>query len=224
MFGIPSPQGDDPVAALRDLSRQWATIADRAFASGMSDPAAYARTLRFVTAAVEELRTRGNGATDLLSAWAGHRDLVHAVADSDPRYSLEGLDPEALAGAAFAMRYRELAETIAGARRLETLAALDDIGWVVAEESGPPEGDPFVPYRRLEIDRTRGLALAVSTYANDDFTATVHRVEQLRFDGADGTLAPIDAEDPGSTAREFATADERERHVTELRGAPPSPN
>ena len=58
-----------------------------------------------------------------------------------------------------------------GRRRL---AALDDARgrgetWAVLEESGEPAGDPFLPYRRLEVDVATGRALLVSATPDDEF-------------------------------------------------------
>lgn len=216
----------DPVETLRSLVRLWSASADQAFATGLTDPAAYARTIRLVTATVDALRARGDSAEELLAAWSDRGDLLAAVAEADELLTLEGLNHDAVAGAAFAMRHREVADAITRTRRLATLAASrpeDD--WVVVEEAGPFDGDPYVPYRRLEIDQTEGRAILVSTHPDETFSAPVHVVELLQFDPTTGNLGPADDDATATEPQEFSRAEDRERHVAQLRGAttPPGP-
>ena len=67
-----------------------------------------------------------------------------------------GLDLELLARAAMAMRYRELRGEQAARRRLRRFeeGRAAGVRWVVVEESGDPEGDPYRPYSRLEVAAT----------------------------------------------------------------------
>lgn len=218
MRELQPPGTGDPAGALGELSARWAAAAEQAFASGLTDPTTYTRTLRLVSAVVAALRARGDDAQTLLAAWSERRGLVTAVADGDPALTLDGLHLESVAGAAFAMRHREVAETIAGARRLAALAEHDaTVRWAVLEESGPSAGDPFVPYRRLEVDAAAGRAIRVSTRANDEFSAAVHLVEELGFDRSSGALLPPDDTTVAGDLHQFSSAAERERHVAALR-------
>lgn len=212
---------EDPTTQLRRLATHWAAAADRAFATGLTDPAAYARTTRLVSAVVQTLRERGDGADALLAAWRERHDLTAGVAATDELLTTDGLVVDDVAGAAFAMRHREVATAIAQEGRLAALAEhVGRTAWVVLEESGPFGGDPFVPYRRLEVDADRGEAVLVTTRPNDDFTAPVHVVEELHFDPATGALRPLVGDHGTLDPREFDSAEGRESHVAAVRGDP----
>ncbi len=217
---VDARRGSDPAdhaeaeQALHRLARAWSAAADRAFASGMADPESYVRTTRLAAAVTAALRARGRGAAPLLAAWAERAELVAEVARSEELLTAAGLDSEAVAGAAFAMRYREVAAELVLDRRLAALAAeTADSGWTVVEESGYSPGDPYVPYRRLEVEPTTGHALLVTTRADDGFTACVHAVERLRMDLATGELHPPTADAAGLEPPEYPTAEEREAEV-----------
>lgn len=217
------PRTSEPT--LRDLSAQWRAAADRAFSSGLNDPERYARTVRLVRATVDRLQTLPLGADALLSAWSDRAELLGDVIDSDDLLAADGLDLEAVAGAAFAMRYREVAAELVLARRREALAAQEtDRVWAVVEEAGPPGGDIFVPYRRLEANLQTGQAILVTTRANEDFTAPVHSVESLHIDRSTGELSSPSEASKDSARQEFTSVEEREQHVEELRADPHAAN
>lgn len=213
----PRPAGDLRAVA-EQLSRLWVATSERAFAAALHQPDVYVRTTRLVSAITQELRRRGRGVGPLLEAWQGRHELVRGVADSDGALTVDGLDAEAIAGAAFAMRYREVLEEITLDDRLAALAAGPrDGGWLVLEESGHAPGDPFVPYRRLEADSRTGRALLVTTRPDETFTSCVHVVEQGVVDLETGRLTADAAGEPGNAAHEVGTAEEREALVERLR-------
>lgn len=213
----PRPAADLRAAA-GQLSRLWAATSERAFATTLHQPDVYVRTTRLVSAITRELRRRGRGFAPLLEAWRGRDELVHDVAGSDGALSVEGLDTEAIAAAAFAMRYREVLEEITLDDRLAALAAgPKDGGWVVLEESGHAPGDPFVPYRRLEADPRTGRALLVTTRPDDTFTTCVHVVERGVVDLETGRLTTDAAGEAGNPVHEVGTAEEREALVERLK-------
>ncbi|GAB3160635.1 hypothetical protein [Microbispora hainanensis] len=204
-----------PREAAEELSRQWAATSERAFSAGLHQPDIYLRTTRLAGAVAEELRRRGRGIGSLLDAWREHGDLVRRVARSSESLTAEGLDIEAIAGAAFTIRYREVLEEVTCDDRLAALAAAPtDTRWVVLEESGYRPGDPFVPYRRLEADARTGRALLVTTRPDDAFTGCVHVVEQGFIDIDTGRLT---AGDPARDVHEARSAAEREALVERLR-------
>jgi hypothetical protein len=212
----PNPAAD-PRRAAEDLSRLWAAASERAFAGGIQ-PEIYLRTTRLVSAVAQELRGRGRGVEPLLEAWREHGDLVRQVADSGDLLTRDGLDVETVAGAAFAMRYREVREEVTLDDRLAALAAAPPgTGWLVLEESGYRPGDPFVPYRRLEADAGTGRALLVTTRPDDTFTACVHVVEQGFIDLETGRLVARGPDDPGQGVQEAHSDEEREASVERLK-------
>lgn len=205
----------DARQAAGELHRAWTAAAERAFSGGVHQPDLYLRTTRLVGAVAQRLRELGRGLEPLVEAWPGHRDLVRRVVESSELLTSDGLDVEAVAGAAFAMRYREALEEVTLDDRLAALAkAAPDSGWLVLEESGYRPGDPFVPYRRLEADPATGRALLVTTRPDDSFTACVHTVEEGRIDLETGRL---DSGEP--RFREFTSSEEREAWVTRLKAS-----
>ena len=211
--------------ALRDLSAQWRAAADRAFGSGLTDPTRYALTVRLVRATLDRLKTQPPDADTLLTAWSERAELLGDVIDSDDLLTADGLDLESVAGAAFAMRYREVAAEIVLAQRREALAAQgEDRVWAVVEQIGPHDGDIFVPYRRLEANLQTGQAILVTTRANDDFTAPVHSVESLRINGSTGELSSLPEAGNDTSPPEFTSVEEREQHVETLKAEPVAHN
>ena len=170
----PAPDGA-PQPSLEALARQWQAASDQVFTSALSDPAAYIRATRLVGAVVADLRTRGHGREALLEAWREHREVIVQVASDDDLLTTEGLDLTAVAGAAFAMRHREVAHDMANDARREALSRLTPAAWAVLEESGYAPGDPFVPYRRLEVHPGTGRALLVTTSPDECYRTCTHR-------------------------------------------------
>jgi hypothetical protein len=215
MTGSDPGPTETPREAARELSRLWVAASERAFQAGLHQPDVYLRTTRLVGAIVQELRQCGRGSESLLDAWRGRDDLVRRVAGSSELLSVTGLDIQAIAGAAFTIRYREVLEEVGREDRLAALAAASpDTGWVVLEESGYRPGDPFVPYRRLEADARTGHALLVTTRPDEAFTGCVHVVEQGFVDLDTGGLTAGGAEQDVHQAR---SAEEREALVERLR-------
>ncbi len=213
----PGPAPDARQAA-SELLRLWTAAAERAFAGSAHQPDIYLRTTRLVGAVAQRLRESGRGLEPLVVAWAEHRELVRRVVESSELLTSDGLDVEAVAGAAFAMRYREALEEVTLDDRLAALAqAAPGAGWLVLEESGYRPGDPFVPYRRLEVDPATGRALLVTTRPDETFTACVHTVERGRIDLETGRLASGEPGDGGHVLHEAASAEEREVWVTRLK-------
>jgi hypothetical protein len=126
---------------------------------------------------------------------------------------LTDLDLDLLARAALAMRYRELRVEQAARRRLRTVAEARAAGraWVVVEESGAPDGDPFLPYTRVEVEASTGRALLVTATPDEEYRRVEHRVRGVRLDTATGEIVDDPAAAPGTThadaaAREAAAA------------------
>src|SRR5215510_1657041 len=95
--------------------------------------------------------------------------------------ALEGLDIPMVGGAACAMAGRHLAGAAVQARRRALMAAAsrDGVAWVVLEERGDPEGNPWSPYHRLEVRADTGDGLLVSTEPAEDLAGVVHRVRRV---------------------------------------------
>ena len=203
--------------SLETLARQWRAAADQVFASALSDPPAYIRATRLVGAVAAHLRALGRGAGPLITAWSRHREIVLRVTADDDLLITDGLDLTAVAATAFAMRHREVAQEIAVDARREAISHLPSATWSVLEEHGYAHGDPFVPYRRIEVHPAAGRALVVTTAPDESYSACTHHVEALAIDVPTGEItAPGDA-GRQTIARQFASESERETHVAELK-------
>jgi hypothetical protein len=84
---------------------------------------------------------------------------------------------------------------------------------VVLDEVGDPAGDPFVAYRRLEVDPVTGSGVLVETRPDESFTGVVHTVHAVSVDPASGELNT----DNSAGYWEFDSAPAREEHVAALR-------
>ena len=211
----------DPKASaqpsLETLAQQWRAAADQVFTAALSDPQAYIRATRLAGAVAAHLRTLGRGAAPLITAWSRHREIVLRVTADDDLLTTEGVDVTAVAATAFAMRHREVAHEIAVDARREAISHLPSTAWSVLEEHGYAHGDPFVPYRRIEVHPATGRVILVTTAPDESYSACTHQVEALAVDVPTGEItAPVDA--GGQTlVRQFASASEREAHVAELK-------
>jgi hypothetical protein len=123
------------------------------------------------------------------------------------------LDLDLLARAALALRYREVRAELAAADRLRRVAEGRAAGRsvAVAEESGDPEGDPFLPYTRLDVEVATGRAVLVTTLPDDDLRGVVHGVRAVQLDLQSGAVRsdperPDVATYPDAAARDAAAA------------------
>lgn len=194
----------------QDVQRNWNHAAEQVFGSALSRPDIYQRATTVVGKVVAVLRARAAGTDELLYACEAPDELVGRVLAEQKGLSVEGLDVSQLVAAACAMRYREVVDESAAASRKSVLAASSEPRqWVVLAESGPYEGDPFVPYRRLEAQRASGLVLAIGTRPDDEFAGCIHSIDILRIDSGSGKL--LDAPANLEIARSFESTSSRER-------------
>jgi hypothetical protein len=130
--------------------------------------------------------------------------------------SAADLDLALVARAALAMRYREVRGEQSVLRRLRLIAEARRDGqlWVVLEEAGYPEGDPFLPYHRLEVEVGTGRALLVSATADDDFRDVHHTVQAVQVDLDNGIVQESQAREPADT---FPDAAAREARVSAVK-------
>lgn len=209
---------DGPVPM--QLAASWDQAEAKLYPAVTTRPDLYQRVLTIVRLTVDRLRTLGASTGALLSAAEQGPALVTEVM-GEAGLSAYELDLDLLARAALAMRHREVAAEQAARRRLRLVAKAHRAGlaWVVLEEKGYAEGDPFVPYTRLEVEVATGRALLVTTRADEDFRSVLHGVEELRLDLATGAVE--EAEDAGAATVLHPGARDREAHVASVKGQPP---
>jgi hypothetical protein len=208
-----TPDTDDgPVPTM--LAVSWEQAEAQLYPAVLERPDLYQRGIRLVRATADHLRLLGSGTSALVAAAERGPELVAAVAD-DAGASASELDLELLARAAFALRYRELRGEQTLRRRLRRVEEARAAGatWVVVAESSDADGDPFVPYSRLEVSVTTGRGVLVTAEADEQYRGVVHRLRRVRLDLTTGDVAD-DAEPDAGTYPDAAARDEA---VAELR-------
>lgn len=207
--------------------RTWEEAERRLYPSMVAQPEAVAPLLHLVRAVADELG-RVDTVDALTEAWGSATAIVGTAAASQ---GLDGssFDAETVAGAAFALRHRELAveaERRARRRRIDDARSRND-AWVVLDESGSPEAPFPNPYHRLEMRLADGYGIRSTAELDPDSGAIVHAIEELELDADSGELvAP-----GGSTRRTSTDAHGWRRAIDELRrveapqphGVPPEP-
>jgi hypothetical protein len=127
-----------------------------------------------------------------------------------------------VARAALALRYRELRGEQAARRRLRRVdeGRAAGLAWVVVEESGDPDGDPFLPYSRLEVTSAGGRGVLVTTAADDAYRGVTHHVRRVRLDPGTGEVV-ADPDEAG--LQTFPDATSRDEAAARLRSRLPGP-
>jgi hypothetical protein len=208
------PFDDSPVPLL--TSAAWQEAEARLYPAVTSRPDIYMRVVQIVRLTVERLRQLGPSTSALLLAAQRGPDLVVDVLIETGTSAAE-LDLSLVAEAALAMRHREVVGEQAAARRLRALANARhaDQDWVVVEETGLAEGDPFQPYYRLEVEVLTGRALLVTATANERYDGVVHAVELLHVDLMTGSVQ--ESREAGSASTSHPTPTARDAHAAALR-------
>lgn len=176
------------------LLSDWKSAEERLYPVVMVRPDLYERSIRMVRATADELA----GCLDvgaLVQAWGGAAQIVHRAA-TETGLDLEGLDAGLVAGAAFSMRYRELAASGARAGRLQRIQAAADAGeaWVRVEEIGSRETAGMVPWTWVEMHVPTGAGLR-QTMEADPMTGTpLYSLEVVPLDPATGDRLPVPAD------------------------------
>jgi hypothetical protein len=202
---------------MEQLIRRWEEAERRLYPSMVAQPALVAGSLRLVREVADDLRDIDT-VEGLADAWGRAGEMVESAAGREG-IAEEPADPEIVAGAAFALRYREL---VVEAGRRETRRRITDArargdAWVVLDEGGVAEAPFPQPYRRVEMRLADGYALHLTAELDPDSGGVVHAIEGLRLDPASGQRAG-----PAEPARrEFADPDEWRQAARDLRGPGP---
>ncbi len=176
-----------------------------------------------------------------MDAWDGREAGTGDAAVDAAALPLTAAERAGLTAAAFAIRHGEVIGWLAARRRRRAMgraardaqAARDpqagrgaqgagsqgaggagtEGGWLVLDEVGDPAGDPFIAYRRLEVDPVTGSGVLVETRPDESFTGVVHVVQRISVDPASGELTT----DNSAEYWEFDSAAAREEQVAALR-------
>jgi len=174
---------DVPLAVLRS----WDQAEARLFPLVMARPEAYQQAVSLISELAGRLRETCPDLATLIAAHQRGGDLATSELAGGRDI---GIQPELIAAAACAMRYRELVASRAAQGRLAALARAREQGltWVVVEETGSADRAPYVPYQRVEAEVSTGRAVVVSIEPDETLSRAVHRLDEARIDPVTGAV------------------------------------
>ena len=177
-------------AAAGGLAARWRGAEHQLYPLLLNDPAAYRRGVLAVRALADELASAASGAA-LEAAWPAYAEpggrAAEVLAGSGAGAG-DAFLAELVAGAAFALRARELAAEVDAAAIAGRIAAAVAAGdeWVVLREVGRREHAAFGAYRRLEIHLPDGAGLHLCAEVSPEHGRPVFAVEAVALDPASG--------------------------------------
>ena len=179
-------QADGPDVPLSVL-RSWDQAEARLFPLIMARPDVYQQAVSMISQLAARLRETCPDLTTLIAAHGRGGDL--AISEL-PDVQAAGIQPDLLAAAACATRYRELVASQAAQRRLAALARAREQGlaWAVVEESGSADRVPYILYQRVELEVASGRAVIVSIEPDETLSRAVHRLDEGRIDLVTGGI------------------------------------
>jgi hypothetical protein len=180
----PSSAGEREVP--RAVLRAWDQAEARLFPTIMARPDVYQQSVSLIQRLVGRLRDTCPDLPALLAAHERGGDLVDELGEGADA----GIQPDLVAAAACAMRYRELVAALAATDRLAALARARAEGrsWAVVAETGSEDRAPFVPYQRIEAEVGSGRAVIISIEPDETLSRAVHRLDRGQVDLASGAL------------------------------------
>lgn len=173
------------------LLSDWKAAEERLYPVVMVRPDLYEQSIRVVRAVADEL----GGClqlSQLVEAWDSAAEFVHRAA-ADSGLDLQSLDAGLLAGAAFSLRYRELAAGASRAERLDRIQAAEAAGeaWVRIEEIGSRETAGMMPWTWVEMHLGSGAGLRQTLEADPTTGAPHYSLEVVPLDPATGDRLPV---------------------------------
>ncbi len=182
-FRAPADGPDVPLSVLRS----WDHAEARLFPLIMARPDVYQQAVSMIGELAARLRETCPDFAALIAAHERGGDLATSEL---PGLEAAGIQPDLLAAAACATRYRELVASQAAQRRLAALARAREQGvsWAVVEESGSADRAPYIPYQRVEAEVSSGRAVVVSIEPDETLSRAVHRLDECRIDLVTGGL------------------------------------
>ena len=167
----------------RAVLRAWDEAEARLFPTIMARPDVYQESVGLIQRLLGRLRETCPDLPALLAAHERGGDLASDLSEA-------ALQPDLVAAAACAMRYRELVAVLAAQDRLAALARARARGrsWAVVTEIGSEDRAPFVPYQRVEAEVGTGRAIVISIEPDETLSRAVHRLDHGQVDLATGAL------------------------------------
>jgi hypothetical protein len=170
----------------RSVLRAWDQAEAQLFPTIMARPDVYQQSVGLIQRLLGRLRETCPDLPALLVAHERGGDLVAELYEG----AEAGIQPDLVAAAACAMRYRELVAGLVAEGRLAALARARSAGrsWAVVSETGSEERVPFVPYQRVEAEVGTGRAVIISIEPDETLSRAVYRLDQAQLDLASGGL------------------------------------
>lgn len=197
---------------IEQLTAEWSAAEERVTTLVMTRPEAYERYIRAARLLADALGDVGSR-EELAAAYEQGEALAQRVLH-EAGYLPEEVSPAQVAGAGFAIRYRELARELARTGAAERIREAREQGeaWVVVEEQGHAGAPMPGLYRRLEMRLEDGAGIHV--FVDDDPATGAPRygVERVPLDPDSG-----DAVGAASDRRMFTDPGQWERHIAGVR-------
>lgn len=204
------------------LRHSWESAEAALFPSVMARPDLYKHAVTAIQMTAAALRQRCPDLDTLVATWDEAETLTDSAV-SEAQLPTAELRLHDIAGAAFALRFRELAVQASQQARLTRLAQAREAGaaWALVEETGALEQAPLHLYQRVEVHASTGRALIATVQPDETCSRAVYQLEGGQLDMTTGRLEYGDApEIPSGEYRDRATweaaaADIRQRPLTD---------
>ena len=172
----------------------WAEYEKQLYPMAISDSTGYQQALLAVRALADEMRNVAS-IEELVSMWPRAGEMLKSVV-STRGLSAWSLPQDGVAGAAFALREREIREHDQHQERQRRIGAACKSGdtWVVLDENGKIDSGLSDPYRCTEMHVASGLAVMSLVQPDPSLGTAIFVVPVIKLDPLTGEL--LDA-DPG---------------------------
>ncbi len=196
-----------PGPPIKTLLARWQESERQLYPLALSTPERYERSVSLVRALADVLRAADS--SEKLATRFGQYDELVTEASTNVGIHLGGLDLDAVAGAAFALRHADLEARAERAAALARVAAArrEHREWAILHESGPRREDGTVlpPYHLVEAYLPRACGLHASALHDVDTDLVVYRVEAVRVDLDAASWWTDEASPLGSTCGDVRT-------------------
>ena len=172
----------------------WAEYEKQLYPMAISDSTGYQQALLAVRALADEMRNVAS-IEELVSMWPRAGEMLKSVV-STRGLSAWSLPQDGVAGAAFALREREIKEHDQHQERQRRIGAACKSGdtWVVLDENGKIDSGLSDAYRCTEMHVATGLAVMSLVQPDPSLGTAIFVVTVIKLDPLTGEL--LDA-DPG---------------------------
>jgi hypothetical protein len=186
-----------------ELIGDWKAAEQRLAMLALADPDLYVRHLRLVVQITSQLVEFGS-VQDLVAAYDRSQAIVLQLVQRGLGEVVDYFDVASLAGTAWLVRYRQLADKRDQQRTGSRITAARRRGcaWVTISEARAPSSALPYPYELTTMRTSDGVALRASIDPDPDTYRPVYSVETLHLDPRTG--APIAGAPP---ARQETLAD-----------------